>query len=153
MLAPSPAPPSKVIPHMMKVLSALSLTAFVLAAGCQDLQESPTAASPAVPADLSRSASAVAVGTSDHAVTLDDVRGRLMSGITDPGAAAALRNQIDNLGAALDAGDTPAAKAAIASARRVMDPAGDGTASEVGDPANIAAIMLLLDNLDQSLGS
>lgn len=137
----------------MRKLTATSLAAVLALSACT--RDAPTA--PDLPEDSPDNVEAAARfntlggGMLLSSPALDDIRVRLLPGFTDPSAADAFGGHLAELDAALVAGDADAARTALASARSVIDPNGDGTAITVIDRADAGVILLVLEQTERGL--
>lgn len=83
---------------------------------------------------------------------LEHLATRVLGGFSDAATAAEVRTQLQDLDAALAAGDSAAARAAIRLARQAIDPKGDGAEIKGGDRADVNVILLVLEQLEQTIG-
>jgi hypothetical protein len=90
---------------------------------------------------------------SDIALTLDDLRDRLLPTLTDASVAGELSTLIAGVKSNVASGDLAEARRLVGEARTAVDPNGDESAANLGDLADLAVLRLTLANLDAALGS
>jgi hypothetical protein len=90
---------------------------------------------------------------SDIALTLDDLRDRLLPTLTDASVAGDLSTLIAGVKSNVASGDLAEARRLVGEARTAVDPNGDESAANLGDLADLAVLRLTLANLDAALGS
>ena len=88
-----------------------------------------------------------AASASELGLTITDVRERLIPLLENSAAAERIESLMAGVQAAVDRGDIADAHRLLVDAQLVADPNGDGTAGDLGDPANVAVLRLTLGNL------
>jgi len=88
-----------------------------------------------------------AASASELGLTITDVRERLIPLLENSAAAERIESLMAGVQAAVDRGDIADAHRLLVDAQLVADPNGDGTAGDLGDPANVAVLRLTLENL------
>jgi hypothetical protein len=122
--------------------TAFTATAVALAlatSACSS--DSPTQPSDAATAAATLNVAAAARSTAG--ALIDDASGRLMPSLADATARARLRGFLDDLSAALEAGDGAKARRQIAHARKVIAAMGDSP-----DAADLAVLGITLDQVE-----
>lgn len=136
----------------MKHPRTIAAAALLLAA-CNDNPTAPPAADRSLaPSSLHLSMS-TASASSELGLTITDVRERLVPLLENAVAAEHIGSLMADVQAAVDRGDVAEAHRLLLDAQAVADPNGDGSTSDLGDPANVAVLRLTLENLSTATGS
>jgi hypothetical protein len=135
----------------MKHPRTIAAAALLLAA-CNDNPTAPPVAGRLAPSAMRLSVSD-ASATSEIGLTITDVRERLVPLLDNAVAAERLQSLMADVQAAVDSGDMAGAHRLLVDAQAVADPNGDGTAGDLGDPANVAVLRLTLENLSTATAS
>jgi hypothetical protein len=125
--------------------AAISTAVALTLAACT--HDAPTAPKSAA-ATASRQMAAAAPDRSGIGSALDDASIRLLPSVADIAAHAQLNGYLRDLSAQLDAGDTDKARRSLALARKALE-----ANAKIGEPADLAAIGLALDQVEALLQS
>ena len=136
----------------MKHPRSIAAAALFLAA-CSDSPVAPKVEKSSMAPSASRFSAINVPGASDLGLAITDVRERLIPLLDNATAAERLATLMAGAQAAVDAGDIAGAHGLLVEAQSVADPNGDGTAGDLGDPANVAVLRLTLENLASATNS
>jgi hypothetical protein len=136
----------------MKHPRTIAAAALLLAA-CSDNPTAPPAVKRSLAPSRMRLSLSSAAAPSELGLTITDVRERLVPLLENPTAANRIEILMADVQAAVDRGDVADAHSFLVDAQAVADPNGDGSAADLGDPANVAVLRLTLENLASATGS
>jgi hypothetical protein len=124
--------------------TAFSVTAVALALATTACSDSPT--QPSGPATAPATLNITAAARSTAGALIADASGRLMPSLADATARARLRGYLDDLSAALEAGDGAKARRPIVLARKMIAALADSP-----DAADLAVLVITLDQVEAQL--
>jgi hypothetical protein len=136
----------------MKHPRSIAAAALFLAA-CSDNPVAPKVETTSMAPSASRLSAINAPAASELDLTITDVRERLIPMLENATAAARIETLMAGAQAAVDGGDIAEAHRQLIEAQLLADPNGDGTAGDLGDPANVAVLRLTLENLASATGA
>jgi hypothetical protein len=136
----------------MKHPRTIAAAALLLAA-CGDNPVAPPMEATRMAPSAARFSASEASAASELTSPIVDVRERLLPLLDDRAAAEQLESLMAEVQAAVDGGNTAEAHRLLVSAQLLVDPNRDGTSGDLGDPANVAVLRLMLDNLAAATAS
>ena len=136
----------------MKHPRSIAAAALFLAA-CSDNPVAPKLETASMAPSSLRLSATSAPAASELGLTIADVRERLIPLLENAAAADRIESLMAGVQAAVDRGDIADAHRLLVDAQLVADPNSDGTAGDLGDPANVAVLRLTLENLASATGA
>lgn len=127
--------------------------AALLLAACSDNPVAPKEEATSLAPSATRFSMASVAAASDLGLTITDVRERLVPLLENATAAERLQSLMAGAQGAVERGDIAEAHRFLVEAQLATDPNGDGTAADLGDPANVAVLRLTLENLASATGA
>jgi hypothetical protein len=130
----------------MKHPRTIAAVALLLAA-CSDNPVAPPMEVTRMTPSAARFSASGESAASELTPTIADVRERLIPLVQDAAASERLGSLMAQTQLLVDQGDLAEAHRLLLEAQSVVNPNGDGTSADLGDPADIAVLRLTLENL------